>query len=200
MLKKLMAITLALVLVLGMVGCNKKNDPGSGSGSSESESDSTPATPQLKEGATLQDIVDDVNAEFPISMPDAMSDQLMTDLLELDLSSIEEYAGAMGMSITTADNFIVIKANDGKVTEVEDALYARLEYVRKSFEQYLPIPREKANAGEVLTIGNYVFLIIMGSNDMEDFETYDFAADVELVEEKILSYFDMNGQEPQRRK
>ena len=177
MLKKITTLALALTMVLAMAACS--NAPGG----------EAQAGPTLKEGVTLQSIVDDVTAQYPVAMAAPLDDQLMTDMLEINLDDVEEYAGSMGMSITTADNFFAIRAKPGKTEAVQTALEARLDYVRKSFEQYLPLPREKANAGKVLTIGDYVFLIILGKDDVEDLDTYDFSADVSAVETQINTYF-----------
>ena len=107
----------------------------------------------------------------------------MTDLLEMDLENVEEYAGQIAMTMTSADNLIAVKAKDGKVDEVKETLEKRLDYVRQSFEQYLPDQKEKAGAGKVFTIGDYVFLVIMGRMDE------DPVKEVSAIEEKIGGYF-----------
>ena len=54
----------------------------------------------------------------------------------------------------------------------------------KSFEQYLPSELDKAKAGKVITIGDYVFLVILGRMDK------DPAAETAVIEEMIRENFD----------
>ena len=73
------------------------------------------------------------------------------------------------MTMTSADNVVAIKAKPDKKQTVVDGLTKRLEDVRNSFAQYLPDQSEKAQKGQVIEKGDYVFLLILGS-DVEKFD------------------------------
>ena len=91
------------------------------------------------------------------------------------------------MVMVSSDNLIGIKAKEGKVETVQKALEARKEMVVQSFEQYLPTELDKAKAGKVVTLGDYVFLIIVSNADMDE---EDVTAGITKAEELIRGNFD----------
>ena len=91
------------------------------------------------------------------------------------------------MVMISSDNLIGLKAKGGKVETVQKALEARKEMVVQSFEQYLPTELDKAKAGKVVTLGDYVFLIIVSNADMDE---EDVTAGITKAEELIRGNFD----------
>lgn len=179
--KQILAPVLVLVLLLALVtvGCGKQpNAP------------VDPEGPTLKRGVTLSQLVDQVTAQYPVPMSIPLDDRLLTQLLGLAPEDVREYAGVMSMEMISADHFFVLHAAPGKVQTVQAALEARLEEVRSAFEEYLPLPRAKAKAGKVLVLGDYAFLIILGAQEVEQIETYDFAGEAAAAEALIRSFFD----------
>lgn len=168
MMKRIFAALLAAALLLTAAACGQK----------------TPAAPTLKEGVTLQNVVDGIGEEIGITMPAEVDESILKDLIGIDPADVEEYAGYVTMVMVSADNLIAVKAKEGKVETVQNALATRQEMVIKSFEQYLPSELDKSKAGKVITIGDYVFLVILGR--MEE----DPASEVTLIEEMIRSNFD----------
>jgi hypothetical protein len=166
--KKLISMLLAAAILMSAVACGSKE----------------PAAPTLKEGVTLQSMVDSISEEYEFSMPGAVDDSMLTDFLGIDTADVEEYAGYITMVMVSADNLIAVKAKEGKLDTVKAALEDRLEFVNQSFQQYLPEQYAKAQAGKVFTVGDYAFLVIMGRMDK------DPAAEVAEIEEKIKSNFD----------
>ena len=143
MMKRIFTAFLAAALLLTSAACGKK----------------APAAPTLKEGLTLKSVVDDIGNEIGITMPAEVDESILKDIVGIEPEDVEEYAGYVTMVMISADNLIAVKAKEGKVETVQKALAARQETVVKSFEQYLPSELDKAKAGKVITIGDYVFLV-----------------------------------------
>ena len=173
MLKRIFAAALSAALLVTMTAC--------GGGSKE------PAAPTLKEGVTLQQVIDQVNEAYPVAMSAELDETILNDLLGIPTDDVEEYAGYITMVMVSADNLIGIKAKEGKVETVQKALEARKEMVVQSFEQYLPTELDKAKAGKVVTLGDYVFLIIVSNADMDE---EDVTAGITKAEELIRGNFD----------
>jgi len=167
--KRILALFTALAMLLVVSsGCSKKNKI------------------VIKKDTTLQNIVDQVAEEFGdfyVQMPSKLAANTLKDLLNIDPSIVEEYAGDFAMSMTSADNFIAIKAKEGKAEEVKQALENRRAQVQKTFEQYLPGPLQVAKAGKVIVKGDYVFLIMLGNPEKGP------EKDVARAEEIINSFF-----------
>ncbi|MGL4345342.1 MAG: DUF4358 domain-containing protein [Cellulosilyticaceae bacterium] len=163
--KKLFICLFALSLVVSsLVGCSSTPNP------------STNGV-ILNEGATLQAIVDQINQDIGIQMPGPVDETLLADMFHLTPDMVEDYYGLFGMTMTTADNVLAVKAAPGKIADVISALEQRKEDVVTSFAQYLPDQHEKAQAGKVIQKGDYAFLLILGDyekgydNEMAKAET-----------------------------
>ena len=157
--KKSVTLFLAAILCLGLfAGCGKETSS-SGDGSA-----------QMKDGESVQTVVDKIVDEIGMQMPSDIDDGIYKDLFYIDTAAdCEEYYGKMAMTMTSADNVVAIKAKPDKKQTVVDGLTKRLEDVRNSFAQYLPDQSEKAQKGQVIEKGDYVFLLILGS-DVEKFD------------------------------
>lgn len=170
MLKRIFAAALSAALLVTMTAC--------GGGSKE------PAAPALKEGVTLQQVIDQVNEAYPVAMSAELDETILNDLLGIPTDDVEEYAGYITMVMVSADNLIGVKAKPDKVESVQKALEGQRDMVVQSFEQYLPAELDKAKAGKVVTLGDYVFLLIVGNMDQ------DPAAEIAGAEELIRGNFD----------
>lgn len=167
--KRLVTLFLAAALLLSAAAC--------GSGSKE------PAAPALKEGVTLQGLMDSISEEYGFAMPAPLDEMILSDLLDIDMDNVEEYAGYITMVNVSSDNLIAIKAKEGKAEEIQKKLEARKEFQEKSFQQYLQDQYDKAKAGKVFTIGDYVFLVMVAGEDG------DAATDVAAAETLIRDSF-----------
>ena len=167
MLKRIFSAAMAAILLLAVTACGAPKEP---------------AAPALKEGVTLKQVIDQVYENYPVAMAAEMDESVVTDLLGLSTDDVEDYAGYITMVMVSSDNLIGIKAKEGKVETVQKALEAR-----KSFEQYLPTELDKAKAGKVVTLGDYVFLIIVSNADMDE---EDVTAGITKAEELIRGNFD----------
>lgn len=151
--KKLLSILLA-TLMFGtfLTGCG-------------SNGNDAPKEVTLKEETTIQSIVQKISDANKITMPAEADDTIAKDLFHLNLDDVEEYNIQYAMVMNSSDNIALVKAKDGKVDSVKASLETRLTDVRKSFEQYLPDQKEKANNGKVIVKGNYVMLLIVEKLD-----------------------------------
>ena len=150
---------LAAVLVcIGMfAGCGSKAEGGTD-------------TVQMKDGNTVQTVVDQIENEIGLQMPADIDDQVLADLFYIDPEAdVEEYAGKMAMTMTSSDNVVAVKAKPEARQKVFDGLTKRLADVQASFERYLPDQYEKAQRGLVVEKGDYLFLLIVGETE-EDLE------------------------------
>ena len=160
--KKILAAILAVALLVSMAACAKSEN---GDTSSSSTSSVDPNT--LKDGESLQSIVDKVQEEFGdyyVQMAMDIDETALTDVFKIQPEWVEEYAGHYTMVMVSTDNFVAIKATEGHAEDVAAALEQRRADLEQQFAQYLPGPYEKAKAGRVITKGDYVFLIILGDD------------------------------------
>lgn len=171
MLKRIFAFIVVVTLLLSFaVACGNKGNQ-------------TPSAPALKEGVTLSRLIAEIEEEYGVTMPSALDDELLKDLFGVDPGDVVEYAGSISLVNVSADNLVAIKAAEGKTESIQKELESRLDGVRQSFERYLPEQYDKAMAGKVITIGDYVFLIITGRLDEDPVE------EVAAVEKKIRESF-----------
>ena len=87
------------------------------------------------------------------------------------------------MSAISSDNFIAIKAKEGKADTVKKALEEKMEGIKADVKDYVPAEKVKADAGKILVKGDYVFLIILGNDKLSNEEA------VKKGEEIVNSYF-----------
>lgn len=146
--KRITALCLAAVMLLSAAACGSKG----------------PAAPTLKEGVTLQSLVDSLSEEYGFAMPAPLDEMILTDLLDIDPDDLEEYAGNISMVMVSCDNLIAVKAKEGKAEEVQKKLEARKDFEVNSFMTYLPDQYDKAQAGKVFAIGDYVFLVMIAKD------------------------------------
>ena len=78
----------------------------------------------------------------------------------------EEALAEVPMISAQVDTLIAIKATQGHVEDVQNALTAYKEYLENDSVQY-PMNVPKIQASTVMTRGNYVFFIMLGTVDME---------------------------------
>lgn len=169
--KRIIALCLAAVMLLSAAACGSKEPP----------------APVLKEGVTLQSLVDSIAQEYGLTMPAPLDDSILQDLLGIDPENVEEYAGYITMVMISSDNLIAVKAKEGKAEEVQKKLEERKEFQVASFEQYLPDQYDKAKEGKVFTVGDYVFLVMIAGED--HYEASEIAADIAAAEATIRDSF-----------
>ncbi len=172
--KKIFAVLLSAALFAGMLaGCGSKP---------AASGDST----EMKEGQTIQTVVDQIIDEVGIAMPAEIDDTLMKDVFYIDPEKdVDEYYGQFAMVNVSADNLLAVKAKPEQKDAVIEAMGKRLKDVQASFANYLPDQSEKAQKGRVVDRGNYVFLVILGESP----ETFDDDLDraVKIIDEAFTA-------------
>lgn len=165
--KRIISLFLAAVFLVSAAACGSKEPP----------------APTLKEGVTLQSMVDSITETYGFTMPAALDDTIMKDLLGIDLEDVEEYAGYITMVNVSSHNLVAIKAKEGKAETVQKKLEERKAFEVQSFEQYLQDQYDLAQSGKVFAIGDYCFLVILGRPDE------DAASEIGAIEQLIRDSF-----------
>ncbi len=168
---------MSLILTFSAVGCSEGGDEYADLNTESSDSgvnseyqiviDKVEELYSAGTPATTQEVVDAILAVMPVQGPITLDDQYLT-FLGFDLTSIEEYAGAISGMNLSADDVIVIRAVDGKVDEIVEHLVKRRADRAESFENYLLNQYEKAVTGKIFVNGNDVILTIVGNVDNYD--------------------------------
>lgn len=107
----------------------------------------------------------------------SMDSQYLQEMIGLDSSTYDAIIGEMPMISAHVDTIIGVHAVSGKKSQVEAALKTyRYNQINNTF-QY-PSNLVKLNASEVVSVGDYVFFIMLGKiNDTEENES------------KLLAYY-----------
>ena len=164
-LTRLFFAALALVLALTLFGCAAA--PAEPSPTAEPTPEPTP-TPVPEVNVPVQDIADQLLAMegmFPPAM-DFMGEEMITESCGLDFSLLDEYSLNDPMMNVHAHMLDVAKVKDeADVPAVEEAFSKRLELMQDIFSTYLPAQYDLAMAGQVVSNGKYVLMVV--SNDSQ---------------------------------
>lgn len=178
--KKMTSLLLAALLTAGVfAGCSENGRVGQleKDAKTRTEEDLSSGMDTAKEmmeneqgmimaaGSRLQDVIMQLGEELGITMPEKLDESSLKEVFGVDPADIEEYYGEYSAVNTSADHIIGLKVKDGKVDAVRQALEARKEEIVKNFEEYLPDQYEKAQAGQIIQKGNYLFLVIAGDSE-----------------------------------
>ena len=113
----------------------------------------------------VKEILTKVEAVAPIDMPGAVDEDYIKAVLGLDTADIKNYAGTYAMATNeSCDRIYVIEAVDGKADTVKQALEKKRTEIGKTYELYSPEQTAKANAGRIVSSGNYIIMVIAGDN------------------------------------
>ena len=164
-LTRLFFAALALVLALTLFGCAAA--PDEPSPTAEPTPVPTP-TPVPEVNVPVQDIADQLLAMedmFPSAMG-FMGEEMITESCGLDFSLLSEYSLNDPMMNVHAHMLYVAKVKDeADVPAVEEAFGKRLELMQDIFSTYLPAQYDLAMAGQVVSNGKYVLMVV--SNDSQ---------------------------------
>ena len=162
-LTRLFFAALALVLALSLFGCAAA--PAEPSATPEPTVEPTPV-PEVN--VPVQDIADALLA-MPDMFPSAMGfmgEEMITESCGLDFSLLSEYSLNDPMMNVHAHMLYVAKVKDeADVPAVEEAFGKRLTLMQDIFSTYLPAQYDLAMAGQVVSNGKYVLMVV--SNDAQ---------------------------------
>lgn len=197
--KKMTSLLLAALLTAGVfAGCSENGRVGQleKDAKTRTEEDLSSGMDTAKEmmeneqgmimaaGSRLQDVIMQLGEELGITMPEKLDESSLKEVFGVDPADIEEYYGEYSAVNTSADHIIGLKVKDGKVDAVRQALEARKEEIVKNFEEYLPDQYEKAQAGQIIQKGNYLFLVIAGDSE----KGYD--SEMDRAQKIVSGYFE----------
>lgn len=197
--KKMTSLLLAALLTAGVfAGCSENGRVGQleKDAKTRTEEDMSSGMDTAKEmmeneqgmimaaGSRLQDVIMQLGEELGITMPEKLDESSLKEVFGVDPADIEEYYGEYSAVNTSADHIIGLKVKDGKVDAVRQALEARKEEIVKNFEEYLPDQYEKAQAGQIIQKGNYLFLVIAGDSE----KGYD--SEMDRARKIVSGYFE----------
>ena len=197
--KKMTSLLLAALLTAGVfAGCSENGRVGQleKDAKTRTEEDLSSGMDTAKEmmeneqgmimaaGSRLQDVIMQLGEELGITMSEKLDESSLKEVFGVDPADIEEYYGEYSAVNTSADHIIGLKVKDGKVDAVRQALEARKEEIVKNFEEYLPDQYEKAQAGQIIQKGNYLFLVIAGDSE----KGYD--SEMDRAQKIVNGYFE----------
>lgn len=164
-LTRLFFAALALVLALTLFVCAAA--PAEPSPTAEPTPEPT-STPVPEVNVPVQDIADALMA-MPDLFPPAMGfmgEEMITESCGLDFSLLSEYSLNDPMMNVHAHMLYVAKVKDeDDVPAVEEAFGKRLTLMQDIFSTYLPAQYDLAMAGQVVSNGKYVLMVV--SNDSQ---------------------------------
>jgi len=117
----------------------------------------------LKEGTVLSDMASGIGNQYKVSMPMDVSDKTLESLFHISPSAAEEYAGIFSISMSSADNILIVKPYKGKETVIKHGFEQRKQDVLDTFTGYLQASYDQAEKAFVLERdGYYIFLCLNG--------------------------------------
>lgn len=169
--KRITALILSLLLMLCLFGCAEDNEEG--------EKEYITVTEySLKKDITLGDMADQISDKFSVSMPMEVSDKTLENLFYIAPTAVEEYAGIFSISMSSADNIIIVRPQKGKSAVVKYGFEQRKQDIIDTFTGYLEASLTQAENSFVLERdGLYIYACL----DAEAAE----------VEEFINTFFDI---------
>lgn len=126
----------------------------------------------------------------------SLDENFLSDVVGVKKEYIENYIAEGPMTSSCVDTFIGIKAKEGKVGEVENALKTyRISLIRNT--NLYPINTAKLQASQVLVYKDYVFFLVLGEIDQSTDQTdKDYLLDARLQIQKgtdaISKFFQSN--------
>lgn len=168
MMKKTLATILATVCALSLLaGCSGNgNNSSSSSTGSTSSSTSSSSTSSMPSNVALKDVHEAVKKAYGEDYLPSMEipKEQLAEVYKLTTDNIEEVIAEGPMISTHVDQFIAIKAKEGKGADVEKELNAYRDTLVNDSMQY-PMNQGKVKASEVFRNGDYVFFVMLGKID-----------------------------------
>lgn len=152
--KKVVALLMILLSFAALTACGKKDD-------STSDGDNNDTTFNDVSMEDLKAAVVDVLGEN--YWPDMPADaEMLSQIYGVTSDMYEEYLAESPMISANVDTLIIIKAKEGKVSAVEEALGAYRDRMVNDTMQY-PMNISKIQSSRIETFGNYVCFVQLGA-------------------------------------
>lgn len=144
-------LSLLLAVSLVMTGCGSSN---------------AVQEPTQRFKQSLAGLVDELAEDYSLTMPMAVDDELMQELMGVEPHKISEYSGYLSMNGDCPDHIIAVRAAPDCAEDVAKAFSARRSFLLEAYADR-PEAYRRVQAGCVVFRGDYVFLIIGGRPDRE---------------------------------
>lgn len=192
--KKISIIILTMALTLAFItGCSKEDTKGPSNdipSSPETENDDSTNNTEI----TVDDILNAIKAAYGENYLPNMEIDPESLEMEFGLTSdmYEAVKAELPMISTHADRVVIIKAAEGRVDDVEDALItAKENKVNDTFQYPMNLP--KINATKIVRNGDFVCFLMVGAinenMDATEEEAKQFAEDE--VEKGVNAFNDL---------
>ncbi|MBD5510101.1 MAG: DUF4358 domain-containing protein [Lachnospiraceae bacterium] len=159
--KKAVILLMVLLSSAMLAACGKKDSNTSGGGNGGDAAFGEASMEDLKAA-----VVDVLGENYWPNM--AMEEEMFSQIYGVTSDMYEEYFAETPMISTNVDTLIIVKAKDGKVSAVEDALNAYRDNLVNDTMQY-PMNISKIQSSRIETFGNYVCFVQLGA-DVSDAE------------------------------
>ncbi len=173
--KKILVCVMLLSLTIGMAACGNRNKENNTTQPSTTQTQSTQQTQTQSQTETQQGnygnspelqklktaVVDVLGENYWPNM--TIDTQVLADMYGITEDMYDDYFAEMPMISTNVDTLIIIKAKEGKVSTVEEALNAYRDSMVNSTNQY-PMNVGKIQASRIETFDNYVCFVQLGAD------------------------------------
>lgn len=176
--KKIVSLVMVGIMAIGMTACSAK----------KADTDTAVKDVPVSEIHTaVKDAYGD--AYYPNMDYDA---EALESIYGVKADWYDEFVAQGPMISASVDSFVAVKAKADNVKDVEGALTAYRDYLVNDAMHY-PMNQVKVQASEVLTVGNYVFFILLGDIPMEVAEQGDEAILSTAKEQVKIGVDTING-------
>jgi len=178
--KKKIVLLFALVFCLFITACDSQKE---GNGGTEDNSESIAGDTEdtdiegenleviedngwSKEMEAIQDAV--VSAMGDNYWPNArVTREMLAGTYNISDDLYDDYLGEVPLISTNVDTLLILKAKEGKLDELEDAVYAYRETLVDDTLQY-PMNIGKIQASRIEVMGEYVCFVMLGASAVEN--------------------------------
>lgn len=178
--KKILGLFLTLIMVVSLTACSKKQEgsneslPEEGSASEDASFDES--TTDYGVGVTMAELKEALVSSFGEDYwPNTeIPEDMLKEIYGISADMYEEYYGEMPMISTNVDTVLIVKAKEGQVEAVEDALNAYRDAMVSDTMQY-PMNVGKIQASRIESFGQYVCFVQLGADTMDALDSGDDA-------------------------
>ncbi|MBR6801252.1 MAG: DUF4358 domain-containing protein [Eubacteriaceae bacterium] len=175
--KKILSIMMIFLLIAGICACDKPDDGGE-------KHYITVTEYTLKKDMTLEDMAKQIRKQYGFDMPMEISDKTLESLFHITPSAVEEYAGVFSISMSSADNVLIVKPVKGKDAVVKFGIDQRKQDVVDTFTGYLEASLKQAENSFVMERdGYYIYLSV--DEDRQIVEEYIDATFFDVTEKQV---------------
>lgn len=158
--KKAVILFMVFLSSFMLIACGKKEDSTSGDNGGNEDA--------MFGGASMEElkaaVVDVLGENYWPDM--AVEEEMFSQIYGVTSDMYEEYFAESPMISANVDTLIIVKAKEGKVSEVEDALNAYRDNLVNDTMQY-PMNISKIQSSRIETFGNYVCFVQLGADVSE---------------------------------